>query len=147
MQNFPTFLSSQSQLMNLTTYHVYPLSACSWSQPGSSTYPTVSNLLSDQASLVPAQKVAVFVNQANKYKIPLSLSELNSVSCGGTNGVSNSFASALWSTDVMFNMASVGVKSVHFHTGSGGYYSPFTFSAKKSVNQLVYTATVNPLYY
>ncbi len=147
MQYFPSFLSSQSQMMNLTTYHVYPLSACSWSKPGSSTYPTIPNLLSDQNSLVPAQKVATFVNQAKKYGIPLSLSELNSVSCGGTNGVSNSFASALWGTDVMFNMASVGVRSVHFHTGSGGYYSPFTFSVNQSSKPFVYTATVNPLYY
>jgi hypothetical protein len=147
MQYFPTFLSNQSGMVNLTTYHRYPLSACSWSKPGSSTYPTISNLLSDQASLNVAQSIATFVKQAQQYGKSLSLSEINSVSCGGANGVSNGFASALWGTDVMFNLASVGVRSVHFHGGSGGYYSPFSFTAKNSSGQYVYTATVNPLYY
>ncbi len=147
MQYFPTFLSNQSQMVNLITYHYYPLSTCSWSKPGSSTYPTTSNLLSDQTSLVPAQKVATFVNQAKQYGILLSLSEFNSVSCGGTNGVSNSFASALWGTDVLFNMASVGVRSVYLHTGSGAYFTPFSFSIKRSTTQSTYTPTVNPLYY
>jgi len=147
MKNLPTFLSNQSDMLNLITYHIYPLSACSWSKPGSSTYPTISNLLSDQASLAPAQNVAVFVNQVQQHDRLLSLSETNSVSCGGTDGVSNSFASALWGTDVMFNMASVGVHSVHFHTGSGAYFSPFVFYVKRSSTQSTYTATVNPLYY
>ena len=148
MQYFPTFVSNQSQMVNLATYHRYPLSACSWSKPGSSTYPTISNLLSDQASLNTAQSIATFVRQAQQYGKPLSLSEFNSVSCGGTDGVSNTFASALWGADVMFNLSSVGVRSVQFHGGSGGYYRPFSFSAvKNSSGQYVYTATVNPLYY
>ncbi len=148
MQYFPTFVSNQSQMVNLTTYHRYPLSACSWSKPGSSTYPTISNLLSDQASLNTAQAIATFVRQSQQYGKSLLLSEINSVSCGGTNGVSNSFASALWGADVMFNLSSVGVRSAQFHGGSGGYYGPFSFSAvKNSSGQYVYTATVNPLYY
>jgi len=147
MQYFPTFLSNQSQMVNLITYHYYPLSTCSWSQPGSSTYPSISNLLSDQTSLVPAQKVATFVNQAKQYGTLLSMSEFNSVSCGGASGVSNSFASALWGADVLFNMASVGVRSVHLHTGSGGSYSPISFSINRSSTATTYTPTVNPLYY
>jgi len=147
MQYFPTFLSNQSQMVNLITYHYYPLSTCSWSQPGSSTYPTISNLLSDQTSFVPAQKVATFVNQAKQYGTLLSMSEFNSVSCGGASGVSNSFASALWGTDVLFSLASVGVRSVHLHAGSGGYYNPISFSINRSSTTTTYTPTVNPLYY
>ena len=149
MQYFPSFLSSQAPVLNLTTYHRYPLSACSFSKPGTSSYPTISNLLSDQASVNVAQAIATFVEQAAQYGKPLTLSEFNSVSCGGANRVSNAFASALWSTDVLFNLASVGVRSVQFHGGSGGYYSPFSFNATKnsSSGQYVYTATVNPLYY
>lgn len=148
MQHMPNFLANQSSMVNLITYHRYPLSACSWSQPGSSIYPTISNLLSDKASYELAQGVTPFVNQAKSYGLPLSLSEINSVSCGGTDGVSNSFAAALWGTDVMFNMASVGVQGVNFHTGSNAYYSPFSFKVSKTNSgQYEYTPTVKPLYY
>lgn len=148
MQHLPTFLSNQSKMVNLITYHRYPLSACSWSQPGSSTYPTISNLLSDKASLNLAQEIAVFVNQAKKYGHSLLLSEMNSVSCGGTDGVSNTFASALWGTDAMFNLASVGVKGVNFHSGSDSHYTPFSFNVfKSSSDRYVYKPTVKPLYY
>ena len=42
--------------------------------------------------------------------------ELNSVSCGGARGVSDTFASALWILDTLFNMAAVGVDGVNIHT-------------------------------
>lgn len=146
MQYLPTFLSNQSSMVKLIAYHRYPLSACSFSKPGSSTYPTISNLLSDKASLDLAQGVAPFVNQTKKYGLPLSITELNSVSCGGSDGVSNTLAAALWGTDVMFNMASVGVEGVNFHSGSDGHYSPFSFKgSNNSTGQ--YIATVKPIYY
>lgn len=145
MQYLPAFLSDQSSMVKLITYHRYPLSACSFSQPGSSTYPTIPNLLADKASADLAQGVAPFVAQAKKYKIPLSLTELNSVSCGGKDGVSNTLA-ALWGTDVMFNLVSVGVKGVNFHTGSDAYYSPFTFKGSDNTRGK-FVAKVKPLYY
>ncbi len=148
MQYLPTFLSNQASMVNLITYHRYPLSACSFSKPGSSTDPTTTNLLSDQASLRQAQAMIPFVNQAKQYRRGLWLTEFNSVSCGGTDGVSNTLAAALWGTDVLFNMAKVGVRGVNFHGGSDAYYSPFSFrSSKNSSGDYVYKATVKPLYY
>jgi Glycosyl hydrolase family 79 C-terminal beta domain len=154
MQYFPSFLAAQAPRLKAVTYHRYPLSACNWSAPGSLTDPTITNLLADKSSVIQAQGLVPFVSHASSYGKPLRITEINSVSCGGKAGVSNSFASALWATDVMFNFAQVGVKGVNFHSGTGAAYTPFRFS-----NQLirtgnntwgwgpVFTATVNPLYY
>lgn len=147
MQYLPTFLSNQASLVKLVTYHRYALSACSFSQPGSVTYPTIPNLLSDRASVGQAESIAPFVQQANKYGRELWLTEINSASCGGTDGVSNTFASALWGADIMFNMVNVGVRGLNFHSGES-YYTPFLFrNFKNSSGKYVYTPTVKPLYY
>lgn len=154
MQYLPSFLAAQAPRIKAVTYHRYPLSACSWSTPGSPTDPTVANLLTDKSSQSLAQAVVPFVAQASSYRKPLRISEINSVSCGGKAGVSNSFASALWATDVMFNFAKVGVEGVNFHSGSGASYTPFRFSVRavrtgSGDNSwgTVFTPTVNPLYY
>ncbi len=42
--------------------------------------------------------------------------------------VAHSFASALWSLDVLFEMARVGVDGVNLHTFPGATYQLFTFS-------------------
>lgn len=147
MQYLPTFLAEQTAMVNAITYHRYPLHACGIN-PGSPNYPTISQLLSDQASANLAQGVAPFVKVANDYRRSLWITEINSVACGGADGVSNSFASALWGADVMFNMASVGLRGMQFHTTSGGYYSAFKFiRSTNSSGKFVYTPAVYPLYY
>jgi Glycosyl hydrolase family 79 C-terminal beta domain len=153
MQYLPSFLSAQAPRLRAVTYHRYPLSVCSWSAPGSSTDPTIANLLADKSAKSLAQGVAPFVTQASSYRKPLRISEINSASCGGKDGVSNSFASALWGTDVMFNLAQVGAAGVNFHSGTGAYYTPFRFSVRPVRTGVgdnwgsVFTPTVNPLYY
>jgi Glycosyl hydrolase family 79 C-terminal beta domain len=153
MQYLPTFLAAQAPRLKAVTYHRYPLSACSWSTPGSSTDPTIANLLADKSAQGLAQAVAPFVTQSRSYMKNLRITEINSVSCGGKAGVSNSFASALWATDVMFNLAKVGAVGVNFHSGTGTYYTPFSFSRRTVRTGIgaswgtVFTPKVNPLYY
>ncbi len=153
MQNLPSFLSAQTSQIKAVTYHRYPLSACSGSALGSPTDPTIANLLADKSAQGLAQGVAPFVTQASSYGKPLRITEINSVSCGGKDGVSNSFASALWATDVMFSLAQVGVEGVNFHSGTGAYYTPFRFSLRLVRTGTgdswgaVFTPTINPLYY
>jgi hypothetical protein len=147
MQYLPTFLDKQTAMVNAITYHRYPLNACGV-DPGSANYPTIFQLLSDKSSYNLAQGVEPFVKQASSYGRKLWLSEINSVACGGASGVSNTFASALWGIDVMFNMAAVGVRGMQFHTTSGGFYSPFKFiKSTNSSKHSVYTPVVYPLYY
>ena len=57
------------------------------------------------------------------------LTEINSASCEGAKGVSDTFASALWALDTMFDMASVGVDGVNVHMLPGSNYELFTPSA------------------
>jgi Glycosyl hydrolase family 79 C-terminal beta domain len=153
MQYLPSFLAAQAPRLRAVTYHRYPLSACSWSAPGSATDATIANLLADKSAKNLAQGVAPFVTQASSYRKPLRISEINSASCGGKDGVSNSFASALWATDVMFNLAQVGVAGVNFHSGTGASYTPFRFSVRPVRTGTgdnwgsVFTPTVNPLYF
>jgi Glycosyl hydrolase family 79 C-terminal beta domain len=153
MQYLPSFLSAQAPRLRIATYHRYPLSACNWSTPGSSTDPTIANLLADRSAQGLAKAVAPFVTQARSYRKSMRITEINSVSCHGKDGVSNSFASALWATDVMFNLAKVGVVGANFHSGTGAYYTPFRFSVRPVRTgagdnwEAVFTPTVNPLYY
>ncbi len=68
---------------------------------------------------------------------------MNSVSGGGKTGVSDTFASALWVLDTLFNMASVGVNGVNIHTLPNAGYQLFNFSQTGSSWQ----ALVHPEYY
>ncbi|WP_260704084.1 NHL repeat-containing protein [Edaphobacter flagellatus] len=53
-----------------------------------------------------------------------SMAETNSYYSGGTHGVSNSYASALWSIDHVFTMAQFGGVGSNFHCGNTVSYSP-----------------------
>jgi len=79
------------------------------------------------------------------------LGEMNSVDGGGLQGVSDTFASAIWSIDTMFEFAKDGVDGVNWHTASSGpqfggpYYNLFTISANSSNPYAL--DSVNPIYY
>ena len=48
----------------------------------------------------------------------------------GRAGVSDTFASALWALDTLFNFASAGVDGVNFHMLPGSHYELFTFARR-----------------
>jgi Glycosyl hydrolase family 79, N-terminal domain len=52
------------------------------------------------------------------------LAETNSCYQGGKQGVSDTFASALWSADLMYQLASAGGTGINFHGGGYGWYTP-----------------------
>ncbi len=133
---------SANPRVRLVTYHRYPLHRC-YTAPGSPDFPTISNLLAPAASSGPATSVAGMVGTAHARGIPFRVDELNSVSCGGARGVSDTFASALWVLDTLFNMARVGVDGVNIHTFHRAIYEPFAVSERDGR----WTAEVKPLYY
>jgi hypothetical protein len=134
-------MSSEPHLA-LLTMHRYPLRACTH-DPTSPTYPSILNLLSDASSSGLAQQVVPYVAAANGHGLSLRLDELNSASCSGAAGVSDTFASALWALDTLFNLANVGVGGVNFHTLPRAPYALFTFSDGTSG----WSAFVHPDYY
>lgn len=56
--------------------------------------------------------------------LPFRLAETNSCYQGGKQGVSDTFASALWAADLMYQLASAGAMGINFHGGGYGWYTP-----------------------
>jgi hypothetical protein len=52
------------------------------------------------------------------------LTETNSCYQGGKQGVSDTFAAALWAGDLMYQMAAAGSMGINFHGGGYGWYTP-----------------------
>jgi hypothetical protein len=60
----------------------------------------------------------------NESGLPFRLAETNSCYQGGKPGVSDTFASALWGADLMYQVASAGGMGINFHGGGYGVYTP-----------------------
>jgi hypothetical protein len=85
---------------------------------------------------------------AHSYGAAYRLDETNSIAAGGEMGVSNTFASALWSIDTMFEFAGKGADGLNWHTGSGGAYGLFEFKMPPPGGGGTYSLrSVRPLYY
>ena len=56
--------------------------------------------------------------------LPFRMTETNSCYHGGKQGVSDTFASALWGADLMYRLARAGATGVNFHGGGYGWYTP-----------------------
>jgi hypothetical protein len=126
----------------LLTYHRYPLRGCNVA-PNSPQTATIPHLLADSASIGLAASIANALAAARSRGVPVRVDELNSVACGGTHGVSDSFASALWMTEALFAMAAEGVQGVNVHTGVGLRYAPFVLTESHGS----WSAHVEPDYY
>jgi hypothetical protein len=104
--------------------HRYPLSACA--KRSSPSYPTIARLLSQRASAGMAHLVKAAVLLAHRAGLPFRLTELNSVTCGGRPGVSDSFATALWAPDALFELLRTGVDGVNVHVRNNAINAAFT---------------------
>jgi hypothetical protein len=126
----------------MVTVHRYPLRAC----PTPSTspqFPTIPNLLSDTSASGVAARMGPFISLVHSRGLQFRVDELNSASCAGKRGVSDTFSSALWMLDALFSLAQAGVDAVNVHTLPGAAYELFTISHSKNTWQ----AFVHPEYY
>jgi hypothetical protein len=131
------FLSGNRRV-GLATLHRYPLKHCS---PTAKV--TIPEILSNSSSTGLAATVAGAVTTSHARGVPLRVDEMSAISCGGVNGVSHSFATALWSLDALFAMARVGVDGVNMQTAPGSWNELFGVGQSPSGWQ----ATVYPAYY
>jgi hypothetical protein len=129
--------------LGLVTYHRYPLRACI-TDPASQGFPSIPNLLADSASAGLATPMSPFISVTHRHNLPFRVAEMNSASCQGAKGVSDTFASALWALDTMFQFAAVGVDGVNFHMLPGSNYELFTVSHNSTGT---WQAFVHPEYY
>jgi hypothetical protein len=120
-----SFLSAEPHV-RIATLHRYPLQVC-FVNPRLPNYPTIANLLSDRSSRTMADSVSREVAAAHARGVPVRIDEMNTISCGNMASVAQSFASALWALDALFEMARVGVDGVNMHTYPGATYELFTF--------------------
>ncbi len=141
MNRLGRFLSAERGV-RLATIHRYPLSQCEGS-PRAPDYPSIAHLLSPYATNELARPLARYVAVARAHHAKLRVDEMNSVSCRGRTGVSNTFASALWVLDTLFAFARQGVVGVNIHTLPGAAYELFTFTRTRGR----WRAFVHPEYY
>ncbi len=126
-----TLLNSPHPGLRTVSGHRYPYSGCAL--PGSSQYPTIDRILSDDATLGMAQSVKPAVTLARRAGLPFVLTEFNSITCGGLNGLSDAFATALWAPDAVFASERAGVEAVHLHARQTTINDPFTFDGRRFV--------------
>jgi hypothetical protein len=122
--------------LSLGTSHFYPTSAISTPPP------TCESLLSDGSKKKTMAMADKYFTACKKVGVPWRLAECNSASMGGTNGVSDVFAAAVWGADFLFDIAEHGGTGVNLHTifGLNGY-TAISYDKEKKIY------AVRPLYY
>jgi hypothetical protein len=142
LEKLPEFLEQESDGLSIISQHWYAGSAC-----GGKTNPP-DYLLKPESSLSGAQAVASSVPLAHAKKLAFRMGEMNSIACSGEAGVSDTFASALWMADSLFELAAAGVDGVNIHMDVDDTYGPFLFNV--DTNKIPYIYSVNvirPEYY
>lgn len=113
-------LAAEQGRVGLVTVHRYPYDVC-FGKPA----PPLRALFTGDATAKFGTLFSVVVRAAAG--VPVRVAELNSVSCGGAAGVSDTFAAGLWAADVMFRLASIGVSGVNLHT-PGRHYAVWDYT-------------------
>ena len=127
-----TVLSGLGRLTpGFLSIHRYASSTCL--PPSSPHYPTIPLMLSDASSSGVARTTLGAVEFAHAIHTQLRLTEVNSISCGGNRGVANSFATALWTPDVLFELLNAGVDGINWHIRPSILNAPFNLDDGKLV--------------
>jgi hypothetical protein len=135
------FIGAEPRLRDVT-FHRYGLNNCVH-DPGSPDYPSVSNLLAPHASRGIMDGVGPFVSLSHQHHLSFVIDEMGSITCNGTAGVSDTFASALWAVDSMFTMVSGGVDAVNLHSFQNSLNGLFDFRLSHGH----WEGSVHPMYY
>jgi len=136
------FVSSASGNLNTVSQHWYAGSHC-----GADSNPP-DYLLQPQAAKNGAQAINFAVAPVHGAGLSLRMGEMNSIVCSGEPGVSDTFASALWTIDTMFELVNAGVDGVNFHMDFDDFYGGFLFDVNTSTTPHIYTIDViRPEYY
>jgi hypothetical protein len=139
--------------------HWYPGSHC-----GSSTLSIPQLMSASRYDRTQAKLDGITAIQRRLEKpIPVSINESNSASCSGMPGVSDSYATSLWSLDYLMQETKAGMTRVAFHTNTAAicgdfkarasadypisyrYYGAFCADDQAALNSNQLSAT--PLYY
>jgi hypothetical protein len=111
----PFILSPSGKLISLLTQHYYRGN-------GHNVNATVANLVSPDPTII-ADCVALDWS-VSALHLPFRFTETNSYLYGGSPGVSNAYASALWVIDHLFHIALGGACGVNMQGGDSACYTP-----------------------
>jgi hypothetical protein len=104
---------SRSHRLSLLTVHTYPLKA---TRCTGSTHLAESQLFEPQSLTQIAAGVGSWTSLARRFGVGLRVDEMNSVTCGGQRGFSNTFGPALWALNILPLYAADGANGVNFQT-------------------------------
>ena len=140
----PKFIKLEHRRLGIISLHRYPTGA-TVRNPHSPTFCSIANLLKNSASAGYAHLMLPALVAAKPYHLPVRYGEMNSAWNGGKLGVSNTFSSALWGADTLFEIANVGGAGVNLHLSEGfdqfpGNYDPVYFHPHQPLH-------VRPLFY
>jgi hypothetical protein len=121
------------------TQHIHVVGQPYQTEPEESFVASIPTLLSSVSRNRYTGVLEKLVKAAEKAGIPYRINETNSCYHGGKEGVSNTFASALWGADYLFTLASYGASGVNLHAGTQ-FYTPIE---TRETNQ----SLARPLYY
>jgi beta-glucosidase len=109
LTDFATRQKAAGVNISALTTHYYP--ACA-----TSSDVTISSLVSLAYRDGEATRAELLADLARDLGVPGLMDEANSVSCEGKDGVSDTFASALWAVDFEHLVAQTGVRGLYFHS-------------------------------
>jgi hypothetical protein len=112
--------AAAEEKLALLTGHHYPL-GCHERPP-----PSIARLLDPEVRRLEQRALRAYVSVSRASGIPVRLDEANTVSCGGRNGVSNTFASALWAVDFIARAMAAGIAGINLQANPANCrgYSP-----------------------
>jgi hypothetical protein len=112
--------SRAARRLSLVTAHNYPpFAGCA--VPGEPKYPRAAAYLTDSVSEGVAHSEHYVVDAARQAGLRVRLTEMGSAVCGGVRGRTDTFATALWAPDMLFNMLEVGVAGINIHLRGNGF--------------------------
>lgn len=118
----PRLLRREGRRLSFVTYHHYPLPGC-YGATREDRKVSAARLLYDGKFAYAAQRLRGLVGVARRHALKVRLSETNTSPCGWRpDGLSGTFAPALWASDWMFVMSAIGISGVNFH--ASGAMSP-----------------------
>jgi hypothetical protein len=110
----------------MITVHRYPLTACAHRR--ATDFSTVARVLSTRISAGLQPVVTPALELARQAGLPVRMTELNSVTCEGRRGVSNTLASALWAPDALFSLWRAGLAGANIHVRQGAANAAFSMA-------------------
>jgi len=128
-----SFMGEVSDRLNLLSIHYYRMG------PAGNQFVTMDKLMTFDTALPGLLTNAS--SEARQMKLPLRITECNSVFDGGQPGISNAHAASLWGSEFLFYMAQQGAAGINFHTGGTPNY---VYSPISTVNGI---SVARPLYY